>query len=920
MNNWSQETRSMGIETQLGKDALLLLSVAGEEAISELFSLKVELASQRMDIAAKEVIGKPVDIWIRQDDVSKSKRFYNGYINRFSLGPLKASGYRTYRAEIVPWLWFHDQNRDCRIFQNKTVVEVIEELLSGISIAKYQVNCTKQYPKLDYCVQYRESNMSFLTRLAEHHGLFFFFTHKKTEHTLIIADQATAYFDCKQHSVIQTNGSYNDAHITTWDHQYEAVTNEWSQTDFNYETPTTDLNTTSQTVLDTAAAEQIKRYDYPGGYGIRADGQLLTDIHMMEDEERFDTVQAESNYRSFQSSGRFIINQHDFAHEKGKEYVITRLNFDAKEPSYFTTNNADKFSFSNSFSAIPANLAYYRTLNKPNPMIHGPQTAVVTGPSGEKIYTDKYGRVKINFHWDRHGANDETSSCWVRVSQNWAGKKWGEMSIPHVGNEVIVSFLEGDPDKPIITGRVYNGDNMPPENLPTNREKRIISDDGGNEIIMNGAQGQQQIRIESPGSAALVLGHNATNLIGPKGNKGDKGDVGASGTPGADAPEEDEGEIVKGNFRAIHGNIGDKFEFGLGNNYGASLGDDFEFRGGSKIELYVGSDLEFKAAMSTALHLGTQFEYSFGTKCEAHKGPIIEFSDGAQTNESKLDILSHAKKDHVIAAGDSLCLVANCEDIKGVDKKTRSIIGAKGDEISLSIGKDYKAPTIASHKEWYKKTSELTSMEETTALQLAMLGAASITALSTTLPIAILSFAGSFLSSKEPVGATFKFIFLGIEIILAIARAVITTVLVVITCSEAKRLTKDELIEPIDRTGKECDAKIDISKEKGIEIISKEKAVNLVSGKLKDKNSTFLKLAEEIAQLSINKSKIWMAKNSGTITLDTLRTAGSSGKIELLAKGNIDLESDAGINIKSASEVKIKSTSFNASGNLKVLK
>ncbi len=910
MNNWSQETRSIGIETPLGKDVLILLDIKGKEAISELTSMEIELASERVDITPKEVIGKLVDIWIKLED--GSKRFFNGYINRFALGPMKSKEHRAYRAEVVPWLWFHDQNSDCRIFQNKTVLQVIETLFGESKIANFHFNCQKQYPKLNYCVQYRESDMDFLSRLAELHGLFFFFTQEQGQHSLVIADQATAYPNCIEHSVTQTLGGHLGDHITTWNHQYEYITSQWSQTDFDFESPSTNLETTSKTVLDLSETTQIEHFEYPGGYGTLKDGQALTDIHMMEDEENYDVVHARSTYRGFFAGGKFSIAAHDFNQEVGKSYVITGLSFRAKERSYFV-GSTGKNSYFNEFSTVPSTVPYYRNTQKPKPMVYGPQTAMVVGPNGEKIYTDQYGRVKIKFHWDHHGADDESCSCWVRVSQNWAGKQWGEMSVPHVGNEVIVSFLEGDPDKPIVTGRVYNAESMPPQQLPINKQKRIIRDDGGNEIVMNATQGQQQIRIESPGSAALVMGHNVTDLKGPKGDtgaagaRGRKGDKGETGAAGQDAEESYEGEIAKENWNVFGYQVGDKFEAGLGSNYEFSGGADFEFRVGAKAEIYVGADLEAKAAMSTTLHFGTQHEYSLGAKFERHHGPVEEFSEGPQVNETEEDILSRAARDHIVAAGDALCMVANCEDKHG---ESRSLIGAKGNEISLSIGKDYIAPATLGHNTWYKKPGATKTGISKATRQKYLFGAATVSAIVAHLAITIAALVGGLLN-KEQAGAKVGLMTGGG--VVAGSGLAIMTVLNIISYFVSKEANKDSAIEPITREvggDKEPDAKINITTGDGIEIRAKEKPVKLVSGAPSDQNAAILELTDKLAQLCFNKSEIWVKKSTGTITLDTSSTAGSSGKIQLFAKDDILLES--------TKEVKIKSKTF-SSKNFKVL-
>jgi len=903
MGDWSQTERSIGIDTPLGDDVLILLAVKSEEAISELYNLQLELASERIDITPKEVIGKPVDIWIKLGD--GNKRFINGYISRFALGPMKTDGYRNYRAEVVPWLWFHNKNKDFRIFQNQSVLEVIETLFNKSKIANFKFDTQKQYPKLDYCVQYRESDMAFLSRLAEHHGLFFFFTHEQGQHSLVIADQTTAYPECAEHNVTQTLGGHVGDHIRSWDRQYEYVTSQWSQTDFDFESPSTNLETTSKTVLDLTTATQIERFDYPGGYSKTSDGQELTDLHMMEDEAHYDVVNAESSYRSFFAGGKFTIKHHDFEQEKGQSYVITRLSFEARDDTYSTAASGQAY-YNNSFDAIPDSMLYLRNVQQEKPIIQGPQTAIVVGPEGEKIYTDKYGRIKVKFHWDRHGKRNESSSCWVRVSQNWAGKQWGEVSMPHVGNEVIVSFLEGDPDKPIVTGRVYNAENVPPQTLPSNDEKRIIRDDAGNEIVMDATPGQEQIRIASPGSSALVLGKSGSSSSNNSANQKNAKVHGA---------DDYEGEINKKNWDVFAVNFGDEFKAGAGNNFEFTAGSDLELRGGTKAEIYMGADLEAKFAMSTAFQLGPQYEMTIGPKFEKHIGPSEEFASGPIVNKTEEDILSRAKKDHIIAAGDQLCFVANCENDKG---DSRSIINAEGDEIIFSIGEDPKPAknkttlTLANAKpqkqttpmEWYKKMSE--SSADSSIQVILFVGALleSILALAAQATSTIgMGVAGTSINledenQKQALMDQKKNIMITSTAV-SVAMLTLMGILNVLAWIFSANANKDAAIEPIKHTTKDPDASINISKKNGIEIRAvKKPAVKLVSGESnKDDENAMLQLLNNKAKLSIKNSKIWMAKETGTISLDN--TASSKGQIQLLAKGDILLKSEKRVAIKS---------------------
>ena len=500
MAKWSQKERSIGIETTLGEDVLILLGINGEEAISESFEFQLDLVSDNLNITAKEIVANLIDVWIRLND--GSFRYINAYVSRFSSGSMNAEGYRNYTAKVVPWFWFLSRNVNSRIFQGKTVIEVLEAVFKQYSIANFEIDCLNKYQTKDYCVQYQESDFQFVSRLMQENGIFYFFTHEKGKHTLTLIDSSAKYPECMENSVIQSSGGLADDHIASWGHEFEFFTGKWLQKDFNFETPKTDLITSSSTVLDLPGTDKFEKFNYPGNYENRDDGEALTDVRMGQEELGYEKIIANSSYRSFISGAKFNLEQHDFDEEANKSYVITRIRHEARDDTY-STSGSGRTIYQNTFSAIPASIAYQCDNGYRRPKIYGPQTAIVVGPSGDEIYTDKYGRVKVSFHWDRFNAADEKASCWIRVSQPWAGRMWGAISIPRIGQEVIVSFLDGDPDRPIITGRVYNAEQLPPYELPANATMSTFKTnsskggDGFNEIRLEDKKDEEQIYIHA---------------------------------------------------------------------------------------------------------------------------------------------------------------------------------------------------------------------------------------------------------------------------------------------------------------------------------------------------------------------------------------------------------------------------------------
>jgi type VI secretion system secreted protein VgrG len=319
-------------------------------------------------------------------------------------------------------------------------------------------------------------------------------------------------------------GSLAPSHISAWDHRYEFRSGKWAQKDYNFEDPTTNLMTSTPTLVPLAEAKKYEIYDYPGAYQTKEDGEPLSRLRMEEEEMRFHTVDAASTCRTFTAGGKFTLKRHTFAAETGKSYLITAIQPTARDDSYISRPSASPKEYANTFTCIPADAIFRPARITPKPVVAGPQTAVVVGPKGEEIWTDKYGRVKVQFHWDRYGQSDENSSCWVRVSHPWAGKKWGALATPRIGQEVIVDFLEGDPDQPIITGRVYNAVQMPPYDLndqgggATNTISGMKSastpgSGGYNEMSMDDTKGKEKITIHGQYDMNTTVQHDKTTTV-----------------------------------------------------------------------------------------------------------------------------------------------------------------------------------------------------------------------------------------------------------------------------------------------------------------------------------------------------------------------------------------------------------------------
>jgi type VI secretion system secreted protein VgrG len=513
----TQANRALAVASPLGPDVLLLLGFSGSESISRLFTYQLELMSANEGITAKNIVGQKVTWSVSHID--GTPRFFNGVVNRFAAGDVDRRGLRTYRAEVVPWPWLLTRTANCRIFQNLSTPDIIKAIFSTYGFGDFRMDLKRSYAKWEYCVQYRETAFNFISRLAEHEGIYYFFQHEDGKHTLVMADSTGTYSECPESPVKYGTGTLDPNHVTNWDHHFEFRSGQWTRTDYNFQTPSTNLQTSTKTVIDLPPVKSYELFDYPGEYYVKGDGEPVTKVRMEEEEVGFDVASGASECCTFTPGGWFTLEEHGVVSENG-DYVITSVQHTATETSYGPS--AVGVSYSNVFTCIPKSILFRPARITPKPVVQGPQTAVVTGPGGEEIYVDKYGRVKVQFFWDRLGKKDENSSCWIRVSEQWAGKNWGFVCNPRIGQEVIVDFLEGDPDRPLITGRVYNAEQMPPYDLPGNMTQSGIksrSSKGGspanyNELRFEDKKGSELITLHAEKDQSIEVEHDEAHWVG----------------------------------------------------------------------------------------------------------------------------------------------------------------------------------------------------------------------------------------------------------------------------------------------------------------------------------------------------------------------------------------------------------------------
>ena len=515
MDQLTQEHRLISISSPLKKDELLLTSFQGGEYISRLFEFQLEVLSKNVTLDPKKLVGEQVTVTFQNE----KERFFTGYVSRFSFGEVKANDLRQYKLTIVPWLWFLTKTNNQRIFQEMTTKDIVSKIFKEHGFNDFDFTA-KGGEKREYCVQYNESDFDFVSRLLEDEGIAYYFKHDKSKHTLYLVDKQNSYDFCEEKEVTYSKGNQNNSQITQWEHFYEFRKGEWEINDYNFNEPKKKLVVSSKTKNKFSKVKEFKHYEFPSMYDTSV-GEKLVKIRMEAEEASIDTVEAVSDCSTFYAGGKFKLTKHAAKSEKDN-YIITGIYHRAYDNSYFTGSEGQS-EYGNNFVCIPADVHYRPARTFTKPVMNGPQSALVTGPSGEEIYIDKLGRIKVQFMWDQYGKKNESSSCYLRVVQSWAGDGWGGSFIPRIGQEVIVNFLDGNPDRPLVTGTVYNGDNKPPYSSKTQSGIKTHSTKGGsasnyNELRFEDLKGSEELYIQAEKDLNTLIKDNHTRTLN-KGNE-----------------------------------------------------------------------------------------------------------------------------------------------------------------------------------------------------------------------------------------------------------------------------------------------------------------------------------------------------------------------------------------------------------------
>ncbi len=524
-DSYTQANRLLSISTPLGEDVLLLQGLTGREGISRLFNFQLELLAYNNDaISFNDLVGQNVTITIQLPD--GTPRYINGYVSRFAQGATDDRFFTHYTAEIVPWLWFLTRHADCQIFQNMAPADIISQVFNNFSFISFRLgSMTGTYPQLEYCVQYRETAFNFVSRLMEEYGIFYYFDHStQGQHTLVMTDTVNGLPVCPRSPVgynALTEAMDDTDAVMSWHVEEELETGKCTVTDYNFTTPSTSLLAQEKTVTSVSPNSGLEIFDYPGIHTTLDEGQNVATLRMQEEEARLMLVNGSGTCRGFMSGYTFTLQNH-YRSDQNSTYLLTEVQHVASAGATYTADSEATEHYSNQFTCVPTSVTYRPARLTPKPFVQGPQPALVVGKSGEEIWTDNYGRVKVQFYWDRKGKQDENSSCWIRVSHPWAGQGWGAIALPRIGQEVIVDFLEGDPDRPIIMGRVYNALQTVPYALPDNQTRSTVqsrSSKGGgtanyNELRFEDLKGSEQIFINAEMDMDHRVEHDSREYIG----------------------------------------------------------------------------------------------------------------------------------------------------------------------------------------------------------------------------------------------------------------------------------------------------------------------------------------------------------------------------------------------------------------------
>jgi len=623
----SQDNRILQLVTPLGEDFLLLDKFRAHEGLSTLFRYELDLVHEETQaglvptvIHPADLLGRPVGVSLVQPD--GNFRYFSGIVSQFSQGN-RDERFTYYRAIVVPQVWLLTQRAQSRIFQHLSVPDILKRVFENLEVT-FEIQ--GEFHPREYCVQYRETDFDFASRLMEDEGIYYYFEHGADGHKMIVANTQQSHRKCPEKNevpfVLDLTGEEGFIScVGTWLVRHQLQTGKYTLWDHNFELPHRRLEAEELSRFAVGHNDQLEIYDYPGNYAKRFDGvskggsdqaslqnifednRRTVEIRMQERDAEYQVSSAWSSCGSLTAGHRFRLFDHP-VRTNNADYILVSIQHEAEQSPDFVSGETRSLAYHNSFTCIPygAEKTPYRPPRKtPRPTIQGSQTAVVVGAPGEEIFVDKYGRVKVQFHWDREGQADSNSSCWIRVAQNQAGLRWGSAYWPRVGQEVVVDFLEGDPDRPIIVGSVYNASELPPYTLPDEKTKTVmfksLSSKGGggfNEIRIEDKKGSEQIFINAERNTDTRIKNDRFETVGHESHL---------------IVKNDQLEQVGGDKHLkITGDQNEK----VGGTVSLTVAQDMQEKVGSKYALQAGTEIHLKSGTNLVIETGTSLTLKVG--------------------------------------------------------------------------------------------------------------------------------------------------------------------------------------------------------------------------------------------------------------------------------------------------------------------
>jgi len=652
MSDPTQDNRPISISTPLGKDVLLLRSFKFHDALCRPFEMEMELQSTQDDINFDDIVGQNVTVTINLPNYQK--RYVNGFIAEFEqTGYSEGTTYdlANYRAVMVPWVWMLSRSANSKIHKNKTAIQIIDGVASAHGFTAITDRTTANYPVLDFCVQYDETDLNFITRLMEREGIYYYFEHTATEATMILCDGPAAHVAYPGYSSVPYNSQRETLnvpeHIFDWRVRQEVQSAMCELDDYDYTKPQTSLLKQGD-VTQNYNNGNYRRFHYPGGYKELDVGQQLAEVRIQSLQSRQTVQRAVGNVLGLCVGYKFSLTSYP-REDQNTEYLNTEVDLELVTSDFATGTGAPSIETQECRSKMIELTRPFRPARiTPRPFIRGPQTATVVGGADKQVDTDKYGNVYVTFHWDRNGRNDpgvdtshDDQSIAIRVSQNWAGDGWGGMFIPHIGTEVVVSFEDGDPDRPLVTGRVYNETKLPPENPSSEPYLSYITDSSKkNAFTMEATTDQEKLALR-----------NAKNELLMDSTKG------AEKITVSDGQNSVVWDPVKGKVTTNNAKEASHWTWGKWDEWTGGIKNSVVI--GLYIKLYQGSEFGITTGNKTAIVLGPEVKYNSAllggfanipilncAKCETYSGNVYKVIYGTEykvetTSRKKLNGTDH---------------------------------------------------------------------------------------------------------------------------------------------------------------------------------------------------------------------------------------------------------------------------------------